>query len=165
MKLIVASTILGLFSTCTVAATAAEATSEDRYIVPARYQISINWFEENRPKFYRAANAEILKVRGKGEYLVRSQTPVGPSTYVVKETEDKKDGQTKYRIKLVKQVSGRVEDMQSTVTITRDGSQTQVTMTTYIDFRHLLASTGAVKRVTDRSVSQTKELLVNHVPR
>lgn len=165
MKLIVASTFVGLFSTFALAATAAEATSEDCYTVPASYHTSVEWFEENRPKFYKAANAEILKVRGTGEYLVRSQTPVGPSTYVVKETEHKRDGQTNYRIKLLEQVSGRVEDMQSTVAIKRDGSQTEVTMTTYIDFRHLLASTRAVKRVTDKSVSQTKQLLVNHVPR
>jgi hypothetical protein len=130
--------------------------------VPTGYDRMVSWYEANRHNVYKASNAEIIKELGNNEYLVQSKTPVGPSTFVLREQQIDKDNATVYEIKFVKQVSGRVTNNVNVITVEAQGGESQVTMSVYINFNHLLASDRAVKRVTDKSVSNTKELMVRY---
>lgn len=144
-------------------ALAGVATSEGAYSLASNSGSVVEWIANHRDKFYRAANAEIVEARGSNRYLVRSNSPIGSSTYVVEERLTEENGQTTYRIALVERVSGRVADMRATVIISPSNQGSQVSMTTTIDFDHVLATSWAVKRVTDKSITQTRELLVRHV--
>lgn len=144
-------------------AQAGVATSEGAYALAAKTPNVVAWISNHRGKFYRAANAEILESRGGNRYLVRSDSPIGSSTYVVEERLTEENGRSTYRIALVERVSGRVADMQATVIISPSGVGSEVSMSTTIDFDHLLATSRAVKRVTDKSITQTRQLLVQHV--
>ena len=148
------------FVAVTETATAASATSEDTFRVEAPYQDVVAWLDANRPQAYRAANAEIVEDRGDGNYVVRSDSPLGSSRYLVHETRTVKQGVKTYRIKLTQRMSGRVADNLSIITVREIGSATEVTMSVAIDFEHRLAKPRHVRRVTDKSVSQTKTLLV-----
>lgn len=146
----------------TEVAVGAEGRSEGTYTVPTSHDRMLSWYEANRHNVYKAANAEIIKELGENKYLVKSNTPVGASTFVLCETQIEKDDATIYQIKFVKPVSGRVTDNVNVITVKGQGDKSQVTMTVYINFNHLLASDWAVKRVTDKSVSHTKALMVRY---
>lgn len=162
MRILFTITLIGFAAQLTEVAVGAEGRSEGTYTVPTSHDRMLSWYEANRHNVYKAANAEIIKELGENKYLVKSKTPVGASTYVLHETQIDKENRTVYEIKFVKQVSGRVTDNLTVVTVEGKGAKSQVTMSVYINFNHLLASDWAVKRVTDKSVSHTKALMVRY---
>jgi len=160
MRSLFVITLIGLAALAPEAAFAAKAMSKKTYTVPTGHQRMVSWYAQNRNNVFKAANAEIIKNRGNNEFLVRSKTPVGSSTYVVRETQSNEADATIYRIKFVKQISGRVADNLTIVTVRGRGDESEVTMSVYIEFDHPLAPSCAVKRVTDKSVSKTKALMI-----
>jgi len=156
-------TLVCLLSSAFQTALAGKATSNGTYTLPANRQTAVAWLDANRPKYYKAANAEILETRGDNQYLVLSKSPIGSSTYIVSETETQEGDATVFTIQFIERVSGRLADMRSVVAIKEQGDQSEVTMSTSIDYRHPLAISRAVKRLTNRSISQTKALMMNNV--
>ena len=162
-KLTVSAILAVAFLLTTTTAFAGRASSEGSYHLPVTHHRVVDWMEHNRPRYYKAANAEIIETRGEHHYLVRSTSPLGSSTYVVRETRVDTDHGTSYHIQMVKPVSGRVTEMESTVAIEGHGKKTQVHMSVLINFRHLLASNGRVKSIANKSVSRTRKLLTGNV--
>lgn len=160
MRSLLSIILLGCAAVHVQTTLAGEARSEGTYDLSGTAEKAVRWLDTNRASFYKAANATIIEHRGQDKYLVSSSTPLGPSTYIVTETETKENDATTYRIKLVKPVSGRVVDMESIVTIRSLGRKSEVTMSASINFRHLLATNRAVRSLTDRSVSDACQLLV-----
>lgn len=144
-------------------AKAGHGLSNGTYQVKTGYEKVIHWIESNRDRYYKAANAEILETRGPDLYLVRSSSPLGSSTYVVRETRTDLENGASFHIQMVERVSGRVRKMKSVVTITDHHGNAEVATLTEIDFQHLLASDARVKSLTDKSISRTKRLVLSNI--
>lgn len=143
------------------AAHGAEATSVETFRVEATFETLTDWFDANRPQVYETSNCEILEDLGDLEFRVKSTTPLGACIYLVKETQVDSPGQRVYEIRLIRNIKGRIVAQSTDIQVTDRGDYCEVEMTLAVTFKHLLASNGRVRKLTDASVTATGQLLAN----
>jgi hypothetical protein len=116
-----------------IAAQAATSQASSKFSISLTYEQAVKWYAANHSGVLNASNCRILKDQGQGDYLVQTNTPAGACQYIIRETREQgqtKDGRPRstYRVKYVRNVSGRVANQEVTITMTDTGAKTEISM-------------------------------------
>ena len=147
---------------------AASARTHGSLTAAAGHDKTTEWYEANRASVFRAANCLILQDLGGGQYFVQTNTRAGACKYVIRETREQrttKDGKpmTIYRVKYVRNVSGRLADFELTIAMTgQTESQTAVGMWIYANVPGRFIPVSAVTTVLEGSKSGVTNYIVNN---
>ena len=154
---------------CSPAASlAATASTYGNLFVSAGYDRAIPWYEAHRAQVFSAANCRILADRGGGEYLVQTNTRVGACQYIIRETREQrqtKEGRpmTIYRVKYVRNVSGRLADFELTIAITgQTETKTEIGMWMMANVPGRFVPVSAVSYVLEGSKSGVTSYISNN---
>ena len=141
-----------------VTARAATATGYNKFSIPQKYDVAVEWYEAHRGGVLKASNCRIAKDLGEGKYQVQTSTPLGTCEYVLKETRKDStndDGQriTIYRLEFVRNVSGRVTYQRVIIQLTEAGDKTTLQEWVKTTVAGRFVPTFAVSNVLQQSIN------------
>src|SRR5262245_38504628 len=150
-----------------VAAQAATAQASSRFTIALSYEQAVKWYAANHSSVLNASNCRILKDQGQGNYLVQTNTPAGACQYIIHESSEQgktNDGRPRstYRVKYVRNVSGRVSNQEVTITMTEWGAKTEISMWMTTSVAGRFVPVGAVRNVQSGCLSGCESFMTKY---
>jgi len=154
-----------VFSPLAVQAATAQASS--RFTIALPYEQAVKWYTANHSGVLNASNCRILQDQGQGNYLVQTNTPAGACQYVIRETQEQgqtKDGHARstYRVKYVRNVSGRVANQEVVISMTDAGGKTEISMWMTTSVAGRFVPVSAVRNVQSGCLSGCESFMTRH---
>jgi hypothetical protein len=147
---------------------AASARTYGTLTAAAGHDKTTSWYEANRAKVFAAANCHVLQDLGGGQYYVQTNTRAGACKYVIRETREERTTaggkpMTIYRVKYVRNVSGRLADFELTIAMTGQAEgKTEVGMWIYANVPGRFIPVSAVTTVLEGSKSGVTSYIVKN---
>jgi hypothetical protein len=160
------SFVFGAILCVTLPAVASAATSQMTRTLTVQKPCEqvAKWYETRRAELLAASNCRVVTTHADHHYTVETNTPAGPSVYLIRETRKEETTSSgkriTFHIQFVRNVRGRVADQDLTITLTqRQNRSTEIVMAMTTSVEGKFIPTMAVRSVQGKCLDGSERFI------